>query len=415
MMSGKKLISIIIGILFTQSLLSQSQSQCNEYLLVEEAYNSQYFVSVFVYNNYTLEDEIQTTLTHNGRSYSTGVDRKCHTIMFYAESLEGGYSFTARGKDESGSDWNETISISKKDLQEGSHNISGASFTVRHIAIVRKAEIEGFYPSIICTSNNNDNDYLSITLVSDSNESIGQVSGVIRIDGFSQDNRFVPDPYISVTDVTKDGKVSIGESHSVSFTNSYFDISSTSSLPGFYLLEPPPISIDCEQPQCHGESGTIRISNIPESPTSTSIRLNIIQLYEDSSSDLLGGDPFEVVHNTRKLYYGAGSTQLIDIPQDSTSYTFTPESIDEDSNGLTLRSGWYTAKAFFYDGSPSGLCPSQTYPEEMHQPDSVVFSDISTVFYEGGYHIPEKGGQARIQRLETTGNEGAVSLWDKQS
>ena len=59
----------------------------------------------------------------------------------------------------------------------------GANFAVQ-CTIVRKAKIEGFYPSIICTSN--DNGYLSITLVSDSNESIGEVSGVIRIDGFRQ-------------------------------------------------------------------------------------------------------------------------------------------------------------------------------------------------------------------------------------
>ena len=178
-MSGKKLISIIIGILFTQSLLSRSR--CKEYLLVNEAYNSQYFVSVFVYSRYTFEDEIQTTLTHNGISYSTGVDKRCHTIKFYAESLEGGFSFTARGKDESGSDWDETISITKKDLLERSYDKMGANFAVQ-CTIVRKAKIEGFYPSIICTSN--DNGYLSITLVSDSNESIGEVSGVIRIDGF---------------------------------------------------------------------------------------------------------------------------------------------------------------------------------------------------------------------------------------
>ena len=107
---------------------------------------------------------------------------------------------------------------------------------------------------------------------------------------------------------------------------------------------------------------------------------------------MLGRDSFEVVHNTRKLYYGAGSTQLIDIPQDSTSYTFTPESIDEDSNGLTLRSGWYMAKAFYYDGSSSELCPFQAGPEEMGQPDPIVFSDISTVL-EGGYHIRKRASK----------------------
>lgn len=408
-MSGKKLISIIIGILFTQSLLSQS----NEYLFIEETSNSRYFVSVRVYRRDTSGDEIQTTFTHNGRSYPTGVDRQYHRIMFYAESLEGGFSFTAWGQDVSGSYWTETVSISKKELQEGIYGKSGVRFSVTNIEIVRKAEIEGFYPSIICSTSNKEDD-LSITLRSDSDESIGVVRGVIRIDDFQQGTGLV-NTIISAADFTKDGKVSIGESHSVSFTNSYFDISSTSSLPGFYLLEPPPISIEFRQPQCHGESGTIRISNIPESPTSTSIRLNIIQLYEDPSSDLLGGDSFEVVHNTRKLYYGAGSTQLIDIPQGSTSYTFTPESIDEALTGLTLRSGWYMAKAFYYDGSSSELCPFQAGPEEMGQPDPVVFSDISTVFSEGGYHIPKKGGQARIQRLETTGNDGAVSLWDEQS
>lgn len=401
-MSGKKLISIIIGILFTQSLLSQS----NEYLFIEETSNSQYFVSVQVYRRDTSGDEIQTTFTHNGRSYPTGVDRQYHRIMFYAESLEGGFSFTASGQDVSGSNWTETVSISKKELQEDIYGKSGVRFSVTNIEIVRKAEIDEFYPSIICTSN----DDLSITLRSDSDESIGVVRGVIGIDDFRQGTGLV-NTIISAADFTKDGKVSIGESHSVSFTNSYFSISSTSSLHDFYLLEPPPISIECRQPQCHGESGTIVISNIPESPTSTSIRLNIIQLYEDPSSDLLGGHVEHPDDNTRKLYYGAGSTQLIEIPQGSTSYTFTPELIGKDSKGLTLRSGWYMAEAFF----DNDLCPFQTDPEEMHQPDPVVFSGISTVFSEGDYHIPKKGGQASIQSLETTGNVGAVSLWDEQS
>lgn len=182
---------------------------------------------------------------------------------------------------------------------------------------------------------------------------------------------------------------------------------------GYFVLSPPNISIKLNSPTCNGGQGSVTINNIPLNDAGTTIQLNIKQLYEDESIDLLGGNTFEVNHPNipnKKLYYGDGSTQMLEIPAGQTFYTFYPTDLDG-KKGINLKSGWYIAEAIFFDAKNKGsqLCSFSTDPEFMYQPDPLALSLENQPIVEGSsYHTKKPGGTGVVKIIASGGRDDAT-------
>lgn len=384
-MSGKKLISIIIGILFTQSLFSQYPG---EVLFVEESSSSKYFVEFIVYGTGN-HSSMTTILTINGYAYSKRTPTNYQLVSFYTDRIDNGFQFAVYNDDGGSS----TFLFTKEDIQNRVNQRVSGDYYIHQLVVHSKTALTDFAPLIVCT-----NEVKSLDPTFDSEFAFDRISGTLTIDGFSHTySRANPNNVSFLTSFLSG--VSFGESHTVSFTNEHFSINSTSSLPDFYLLEPPPISIEFRQPQCHGESGTFRISNFPARGNDVQLRVNVIKLSDELPGDTYNpkGGPYTHIDSPKLLYWYDQETTDIIIPSNVTSYTIT----DAHTGSLELKSGFYIIEAFFFgEGIGDGLCPSEKI-FKIRQADSLMIElDIpeytSTSQPDNIYQIPEKGGSVTI-------------------
>jgi hypothetical protein len=191
----------------------------------------------------------------------------------------------------------------------------------------------------------------------------------------------------------------------------------------FFFLQPPNISIKLESPKCYGGSGQIVINDIPKIQDTIQIQLDIIQLYDDSSNSLLDTFSSKISHPKKDnafLYYGKGSTQIINIEPGQSTYPFTPDSIQNEVEHFTLKKGWYMVKAFYLDKSFSQYCSFTTEPEFMNEPDEILIDSITTEFSESKvlpektFHINKYGGKAKINTVHRKYDTDIDILWAKK-
>ena len=415
----KRIFVVIICLVSCFDVLQASYTT----IINPERTNSKYMLEISVVNKRdpSVYFESQITLTpgyvdyygptsfHNYKNYYPSN----YTGKILVKIYEGGMY----GPGEDGVYVGPDIEIDNQDFISGYYISTSKDFLKNHDYVVTvkyfaKATIEDF-SGYYCEESEINNFFDA--------PPFGVVKGNISIVDVSnsQNKRNYPLGSINLVNIREYIPELVGRELEVRYNQDHFSLGAgtSGSFRELFILKPPSIIISTQRPTCHGETGAVNINNIPRSDYTVPLQLNIIQLYDDPSSDLLVGQTFEIVHpldDTRKLYYGTGSTQLIPIAPGQTSFTFRPSSIDEDINGLTLKSGWYMAKAFYLDGTQSSLCSFTTEPEFMYEPDSVIIESITTEFYEKSFHINKHGDKAKISGVEVKYDQFVEQIWGKK-
>ena len=401
-----KFMKIFLFVLccFLPSIAVFSQNTLDVFYLGEETTSSKYYVEALSLPAAGMGDSLKTRVIYNENDYSTTGSRVGQNVNFHAESLANGITFVVTryileegsygSNDNYYTSQNYTITFTNEELQGDTWSKSayiGTTSASVSLEIYRKAEIHSFSPSILCKSGN---DSLSIILESDA--SIGQISGTISIDDFSTGISTLQRS-ISTSTIVSDDEVSYGTEQQVTFTNSKFNIDNSSYNTGFFILEPPPpLTVEIPDIQCNGGSvESLTISGFPDNATDATIRIDILE-YGSGAPDP-NATPDTTVYGVD--YYWTDQVTVVtneDINPVNNAITLDAEYLGV--SNFEIDEGLYEISVFYYDGV-SSLCPSTTF-FAIDEPDPLSLSLAPIEVVEGsGYHtkIPDGTGSVLIE------------------